>query len=262
MDRIITILLLTILLIVPLHSIQANSSQANNHIIELNVTGLPPLNTPDQMGFMDEVVKEALHRIGYQLKTVRLPAERGLVNANRGVIDGEMSRVKGIEKTYRNLIRVPEKVMDWEFVGFSNRVMRFDHGWQDLENKNVSHINGWKIFEKNVPATAEVTKTNNAEGLFNLLRRNRADVVLYERWGGHFLLHKMKMTDVLFCKPPLAVKEMFIYLNKKHRKIIPALSAAITAMKEEGRYQLLFNKYLMPYQDHSNSTHKSHAKVR
>ena len=61
--------------------------------IELNVTGKPPLNTPDRTGFMDQVAKEALSRIGISLITVQLPAERGLLEANGGIVDGEMSRI-------------------------------------------------------------------------------------------------------------------------------------------------------------------------
>jgi len=161
------------------------SIMADDRIIMLNVTGQPPLNSDDQMGFMDEVAKQAFRRIGIQLKTIRLPAERGLVNANQGRVDGEMSRVRGIEKSYNNLIRVPEKIMDWEFVGFSYQPISFVHGWSDLAGRNIAYINGWKIFEANVPDTAEIIKIQHAEGLFNLLRKHRTDIVLYERWGGH-----------------------------------------------------------------------------
>ena len=234
------------------------SLMANDRVVELNVTGQPPLNTNERMGFMDEVAKEALRRIGYQLKTLRLPAERGLVNSNRGVIDGEMSRVKGIDKNYKNLIRVPEKIMDWEFVGFSYQPLNLKYGWRDLSGKSVAHINGWKIFEINVPNTVEVSRTNNAKSLFNLLKRKRTDIVLYERWGGHFILHEMNMRDVKMCKHPLAVKEMFIYLHKKNKALVPLLAESIAKMKKDGSYQDLFNKFLMPYSDHAESVHESH----
>ena len=234
------------------------SLMANSKIIELNVTGQPPLNTNGQMGFMDEVAKEALRRVGYKLKTIRLPAERGLVNANQGIIDGEMSRVRGIDKAYKNLIRVPEKIMDWEFVGFSYRQLTFEHGWRDLSGKSVAHINGWKIFEKNVPKTAEMSRTSNAKSLFNLLRRKRTDIVLYERWGGHYILHEMNMKGVKMCKQPLAVKEMFIYLHKRNKALVPLLAGSLAEMKKDGSYQKLFNKFLMPYSDHAESVHDSH----
>ena len=129
----------------------------------------------------------AFKRIGYELQTVRLPAERGLKNANSGIVDGEMSRVAGLDKLYPGLMPVPEKIMDWQFVAFSYHVVPASQGWADLASKSVAHINGWKILEKKIPASAEITKTANATQLFNLLKRQRADCILYERWGGQYL---------------------------------------------------------------------------
>jgi len=218
-------------------------------VIQLNVTGQNPLNTSGQMGFMDEVAGEALKRIGYQLKTLQLPAERGLKNANKGIIvDGEMSRVAGLNKKYANLVRVPEKIMDWEFVAFSYKPVSLAGGWSDLSKKSIAHINGWKILEKNIPNTAEITRTSSAENLFNLLRKKRTDYVIYERWGGRYILEKMTMNGVQLCKNPLAVKEMFIYLHKKHENLVPKLSASLLAMKQDGSYQKLFNKHLKQFE--------------
>lgn len=227
-------------LIICTYSVTADS------VIRLNTTGQPPLNTSSQNGFMDEVAGEAFRRLGIKLETTLLPAERGLKHANRGLVDGEMSRVKGLTKIYGNLLRVPEKIMDWEFVVFSSKKINLLAGWDALSGKLVAHINGWKILEKNIPKSAEVTKTSNAEELFILLRKKRTDYVVYERWAGHLKLHEMNLGNISEQAPPLAVKEMFIYLHKKHKKIIPELAAALKEMKRDGSYQKLVDKHLMP----------------
>lgn len=216
--------------------------------LTLNTTGNPPLNTPEQSGFMDLVTKQALARIGYQLKTVQLPAERGLINANAGIEDGEMSRIAGLERIYSNLIRVPEKIMDWEFVVFSKKVIDLHNGWHDLAQQQVAFINGWKIFEKNTPDSSFVTKVREPEQLFKLLRKNRTDYLLYERWGGLALAAKLQMDDVLINDPPLAVREMFIYLHKKHIDLVPKLARTLREMKQDGSYTDLFYKKLRPYE--------------
>jgi len=216
-------------------------------VIRINTTGQPPLNTVTKSGFMDEVAKEAFRRIGYKLQTLRLPAERGLKYANTGRIDGEMSRVKGLNKLYPNLIRVPEKIMNWEFVAFSYKPINCSNGWEDLSGKSVAHINGWKILEKNVPRNAEITKTSNSRGLFNLLKKRRTDIVIYERWGGRHLLRKMMMKRVLLCQPSLATKAMYIYLHKQHKTLLPKLATALATMKSDGSYQKLFYKHLALY---------------
>lgn len=217
-------------------------------VILLNTTGQSPLNTDNQKGFMDEVAAEAFRRINVKLQTVHLPAERGLKYSNRGIIDGELVRVKGIDKRYTNLIRVPEKIMDWEFVTFSYKPVSLANGWKDLSGKSVAHINGWKILEKNIPANSEVIRVSNVDYLFNLLRRNRTDYAIYEKWGGKYLLSMMSMNDVILGQPPLAVKEVFIYLHKKHKALVPQLTKALVSMKKDGSYKKLVNKHLKSFE--------------
>jgi len=215
--------------------------------ITLNTTGVPPLNTPQRTGFMDLVSKEAFKRIGYTLKTVKLPAERGLKNVNLGIDDGEMSRIKGLDKTYTNLIRVPEKIMDWEFVAFSQNNIKISSQWTSLSSYTVAFINGWKILENNVPKQADITKVKNHQQLFSTLIKNRADLVLYERWGG--LLHiskNPKLKTIKLHYPPLAKKEMFIYLHKKHKNIIKKLQNSLLSMKRDGTYESIVTKILKP----------------
>ncbi len=216
---------------------------AQNSLI-FNVVGQPPLNTAQHDGFMDEVTREALRRIGYELVINRLPAERGLRSSNKGIIDGEMSRVKGINKIYPNLIRVEEKIMNWDFVIFSKEDINLDAGWASLENKNISFINGWKILEKNVPKSARVTKTKNSSQLFKLLKKNRTDYIIYEQWGGYDVIDSMNLRNIKMRKPALASKEMYIYLHKKHAALVPKLSKALFNMKKDGSYWKLANKYL------------------
>lgn len=215
-------------------------------IIELNTTGKPPLNTPNQQGFMDLVAKEAFRRIGITLKTVQLPAERGLLSADNGLEDGDMSRIAGLEKTYTHLIRVPEKIMDWEFVTFSNRALSLKHGWKDLQSYSVAYINGWKILEQHVSPSANVIKVNTPEQLFTMLRKHRTDLIIYERWGGLEYANQFDLPNIKVGLPPLAIRDMFIYLNQKHQAIVHKLAIALRQLKEDGTYQKLYAKILMP----------------
>ncbi len=79
----------------------------------------PPLSTPEGTGFYDLVLEEAFARAGYEIKIIQLPAERSLTNANDGITDGDYVRISGLESTYPNLIRVPEKITDFEFVALN-----------------------------------------------------------------------------------------------------------------------------------------------
>ena len=213
--------------------------------IVLNVTGKPPLSDSMQNGFMDRIVYEAFKRLNLKLETVQLPAERALINTNNGIIDGEMSRVAGLSKKYNNLIQVDEKVMDWEFVVYSNKNITLNSGWHSLIPYSVSIINGWKILEKNVPPGVELTKVKNTEQLFGMLKLKRSDLIIYEKWGGKYYLKTHNITGVKLIAPPLIVKGMFIYLHKKHRKLAIKLAKTLKNMKSDGTYQKIMSKTLL-----------------
>ena len=234
----------TLLALIPLLFSGTNSAADNSDVLTLNTTTKPPLSTPDQQGFLDKVATNALSRIGLKLKIMSLPAERALIDANAGVLDGELARVPGIEKTYGNLLFVPENLMDVEFTIFSIKHSDIKPGWEALNNTSVAFLNGWKILEQNVPKTAEITKVNSPSQLFNLLKLNRVDYIIYEKWGGLALAKSMKIENVNALSPPLAVRHLHMYLHNKHATHISPLTDALTQLKADGTYQSIFRDTL------------------
>jgi len=217
----------------------------SEEIIVLNTTGKPPLNDAEHKGFMDRVAFEAFKRINIKLESVQLPAERALINANTGIIDGEMSRISGLILRYPNLIKVNEKIMDWEFVVYSDKDITIKSSWDSLKPYSVSIINGWKILEKNIPANVDLIKVKNTEQLFGMLNLKRTDLIIYEKWGGLQYLRTNKITNIKLIQPPLIVKEMFIYLNAKHKTLVPRLATVLKGMKQDGTYQKIKNQTLL-----------------
>jgi len=227
-----------------------NAATTQHPVLVLNTTGNAPLNTPDQKGFVDLVVTEAFRRIGVSINAVKLPAERGLLNANEGIEDGEMLRIGGLDKIYPNLIMVPEKIMDGYFVGFSKKKIDLSAGWNAVESYSVVFINGWKIFESNVPSGTNVVKVRSADLLFPMLELDRADIALYEQWGGLYLLAKSRSTTIKMLKPPVASRGLYMYLNKKHHALIPKVTDALKQMKADGSYQKIVDQILTPLTSH------------
>jgi len=214
--------------------------------ITLNTTGSTPLITPEQTGFMDLVAIEAFKRINMTLKTVKLPAERGLRNANAGIIDGEMSRIADVAKIYPNLICTQEKIMTWEFFAFSQKSINMDKGWSSLLPYSVSFLNGWKILEKNVPKEVELTKVRTINQLFSILDKKRTDIILYERWAALSYIKNKNLQSIHLLKPKLAKTDLFICLHKKHRRLIVKLTNALKTMKQDGSYNNIIKKILTP----------------
>ena len=213
----------------------------------LNHASTAPLVNDDKTGLLDIIVGEAFRRSGLELKLIKLPAERGLRNANEGIEDGDLSRISGLEKLYPNLVRVPEKTFDMSFVGFVSKPevnkseIEID-GWRSLKSHSVGFIKGWKIFEKNIPVGTDIVYAHDAEQLFTLLEKGRVDIVLYSRLEGLDIIKRRQLAGVTDLSPPLATRELFIYLHKSRRDLAPCIAKALAALKREGFYAVEFKK--------------------
>jgi len=213
-------------------------------VLVLNDTNEPPLTTADGSGFLDAVAGEAFRRAGVRLRLVRLPAERGLINANAGIEDGDMVRIAGLEAQYPNLVRVPEKLIDWEFTAFSKDAA-LPARWETLRPRPVGHIRGWKIYEQQFAGAPHAVTAEDSAQLFRQLQLDRIEVALYARWQGLSLVRRQGLKGVYALEPPLATREMFIYLNRRHVALVPKVAEALRAIKAEGLYDRLYREKVL-----------------
>ncbi len=222
------------------------SAAAEPRVLVLNNANEPPYTTEARDGFMDIVATEAFRRVGVELRLVKLPPERGLINANAGVEDGELARIGGLEKQYPNLIRVPEKLADLAFAAFGKDAA-IPGKWDAIRPRTVGYIKGWKIYEQQMAGAPRVTTADDAEQLFRLLELDRIEIALYEHWMGLALAKQQGIKAVRPLQPALATREMFIYLHKRHADLVPPLAAALRALKQEGFYERIQRERLAPY---------------
>ncbi|MBL7003812.1 MAG: transporter substrate-binding domain-containing protein [Gammaproteobacteria bacterium] len=209
-------------------------------------TGLkPPLVSSEySLGFLDTLAKEVFRRLDIELEVIILPAERALINANKGIEDGNLLRIKGLEKRYPNLVRVPEKMMDSEFVGYAINDIPQQTGWDRLSGYIVTFPKGWKIFEKNTINAAKTEQVRDPVQMFKLLKEGKADIALYEKWQGILQAKKFGLKNYKVLEPSFVTLEMFMYLNKKHQKLVPEVARVLKEVKQDGTYHSIFNSSL------------------
>lgn len=202
-----------------------------------------PWTNADGTGFTDLVIKEAFRRLDIPVEVVvNFAAARALALADEGVDDGLTARIAGLEKDYPNLLRVPEKIFDNDFVAasLSSPSPHPDPapGWDGLSPYSVAYILGWQVFDNNLKPVREVTHAKDSAQLLGLLKAGRAEVILHERWQA--LWHARQQGIIIHIhEPPLARVPMYAYLHKRHAGLIDRLSRELTAMKADGTYQML-----------------------
>lgn len=194
-------------------------------------------NTPLDRKALHQISQEAFRRAGLEFKLVSLPSERSLVAANRGEVDGEGLRVAGLSDQYPNLVKVPERYVNISFVAFSrDATLSLEHGWESLKPYRIAFIQGWKMFEANAAGARIVHRVDKPEQLFRMLDEGRVDVVLYTRADGIALARSMGLTSIAPLSPSLRDVDLFLYLNDKHRSLVPRLAQSLREMKSDGTY--------------------------
>lgn len=231
-------LILVILLATPLYAGQ---------LLVLNTADQPPLSTQGQSGFSDRVIREACKRLGIEVQIVSLSSARSLSNVEQAIDDGNFLRIQGMEKKFPHMLRVPESIIDVKFVIFSRYRELKTPAWESLKPYHVGYIRGWQIAEDKIKDVKQVTVVENRTSLFKVLDSNRIELAFAELYGGYYTIHTLGLKDLAIAQPPLATKEMFLYLNKKHEKLVPRLAATLKEMKRDGSYDAIFQQTLAPY---------------
>ena len=188
------------------------------------------------------VLEECFRRMDITLKIIPMPSKRSLINANNGIEDGNFLRTDIITATYPNLIMVPEKLAENIIVAFSKRSDIRIEGWKSLLIYHVAYVNGWRNCERELADAKMKTVVKNEELLFTLLEKNRVEVAIFGKSTGKSMLRQLGYTDINMLEPPIVISDLFLYVHKKHEKLIPEIVKTLRMMKEDGTYDKLTEK--------------------
>lgn len=183
---------------------------------------------------VQEVLKEAYKRIGYDVQFTMLPAKRSLHSANRGNTDGDIARIEGTEKIFPNLIPIRTPVVDFQGFAFTVSVSREIREWSDLKGLRVGVVRGIRYStigtEGLNPFFAE-----DYINLFRLLVDGRIDVAIAGRNQGQIEIQKnFRKSGIHKIGQPLYSKPLYHFVHKKNKKLAARLNDALADMAAQG----------------------------
>ncbi len=225
---------------------QEPNAAAERRVLTISASNAPPYVTPQRTGLEDRLFTEVFRRLDIEVRIYDVPAQRGLVLLNDGQDDGTLARNPGMSKRYPNLVQFSEKALDREYLVYTTLPDIEVAGWDSLAGYSVGIVNGWKILERNITAARALTKVRDGAQLFRLLNEGRVDLVVFNRWGGLYLLRELAIKGVRTIEPPLARREVFFYLHKRHQELAQRASEVLREMKQDGSYQRLVEEALGP----------------
>ena len=203
------------------------------------------LGKPDdpESEISSRVLVEAYSRLGIEINPQKMPAQRSLNESNAGNLDGEVNRIAGIQKAYPNLVRVPVAVNLFEAVVFSKRQRFTTSGKESLQPYTIAIRIGSKYAEE-LTEGLNVTKFPDFEKVFALLAEERYDIGIASRITGLHQIKEQALRGIVALEPPLAVFELYHYLHRKHRRLVPRITRELDKMREDGSIDRIRARYI------------------
>lgn len=190
-----------------------------------------------------QVLKEAYGRLDISVTVTHLPGKRALHSSNKGVVDGELHRVPGIEETYSNLIPIPVAVAEVPQVAFANSEITVD-GWSSLQGLRLAISLGYLLAEKNTEGMNRTMVPEWKNGFF-MVESGRADVTVANLYMGLRIINEHDLKSVEPVLPPLELSPLYHYLHHRHRTLVPEITEVLESMKREGRIQQIWNDHAL-----------------
>ncbi len=194
-----------------------------------------PTNTVDTV-ISEVILREAYRRLGIDIVIKKYPGERAIRMANLGKVDGEVQRIDGINANYPNLIQIQPPINYIEGVVFSKSVTFKVDGWESLRPYRIGIIRGIKFAEANTVGM-KVSSVSDYAALFNMLDKNRFDIIVSPRLNGEYQIKQLGVKGLRELSPSIMRFDLFHYLNKKDKDLVPAISKILRSMKESGELE-------------------------
>lgn len=197
------------------------------------------------------VLQQAYDTLGYDIKTVEYPNVRSLLMADSGVVDGELSRISGLQNKFENLIEVPTPVNSLKLVVFGKSINGVSVTLEQLKETKLSCVRGVKIIES-IVAREKLTCTyfNHVDQAIQVVDRDRLKWALLPQINGKSAIRELELKDIQEVSLPLDSKTLHHYLHLNNRELIAPLEQVLTEMTVSGQIDLIRDRFIKSFYHH------------
>lgn len=203
-----------------------------------------PLN---DIGIM--LIRELYAQAGLTTQFVNLSAARSERLQHDGDIDAELVRVEGLDKIPVDMLKVPEPILEVVISAYTINPELTDAKPTTLINQRLGARHGLDI-SKRYPGM-QLTEVYRLKQLAYMLKHKRLDAIILSKTTSYFMIHKYGIKELRQLTPPLARFNVYHYVHKKHKSLLPTLTQALQSVKKKGRPQQLLQVYMKNLIEHS-----------
>ncbi len=199
------------------------------------------------------VLHEAYRNIGITVTFNAFPTTRSLKLSNSGVYDGETARVLAAQKKYTNLRPITIPTLHMRGTAFTIKHTDFSpDGFASLAPFRVIIPKTVIFFERRTKDLPDVIKGTDFHAPFKMLSIGRGDIVASTYLAGVVSMRQLNLKNVVALKPSIMEIPLHHFLNKKHQKLIPIITAEMQKMQSNGRIEQIYQQYIANLTDPNN----------
>ena len=190
------------------------------------------------------IVRAAYKKIGISVEFIDLPARRALEWANSGKTDGDLARIDGTEKKFKNLIKISTPVTEFKGVVFTRKIKKNILSWEDLNGLCVGIIGGIQYSDIGTKGLNRILAQDMSH-LFKLLSKDHIDVAVAVHDAGRIEIYRnFKASKIKIIGQPLYSAPLFHYVHIKNKDLVPQLEIVIQEMMKNGEIESILEKAL------------------
>ncbi|TNC79881.1 MAG: hypothetical protein C9356_17130 [Oleiphilus sp.] len=191
------------------------------------------------------VLTRAYAKLGLNIEVIEYPNARSLLIANSGKVDGELSRIAGIEKEFENLIPVPTAINSVSISAFGLVYKPKAQRPADLHKLKLGCVKGIKIVEDYIlEQNLNCTDFIHIDQALSVLSLERVDILLLPELNGYSAINRLNHRNVTEVAPKLSTQMLYHYLHHKQSHLIKSLNNILESMKEAGEIDEIRRSYI------------------
>ncbi len=179
-----------------------------------------------------QTIEAAAKRAGIGVQMRPVSAERGMLMANEGKLDGAIGRTMLAAREYPRLLAVPEPVFQYAPTAYSYKTIDVARGWASLRGHTLCVRRGYNFTDERTRGLPRQRLDNDAS-LLRMLKAGGCDVALMDRRNKEAEAEMARDPDLQRLLPPLEEVPLYLFLNKRHAALAPRLAEALKQLKRD-----------------------------
>ncbi len=146
-------------------------------------------------------------------------------------------RIGSVAERHKTLIRVNVPVVVARTVAFARDPSFKGKSMEELKSLRVGHVAGAKFASEASEGFAEVWAADKPEQLFEMLERDRIDLVIVGEETGNRIIGKGGLADVFPLGSSLKEVKFYHLLHERHADLVPKIEAVLKRMMQTSEPQ-------------------------